>query len=104
MYISGQTSQIDRGVAMGTRWQLQQAKNRFSEVVECALRDGPQTVTKHGKDAVVIVAADEFQRTAAAAAKPSQSLADFLLNSPLRGSKLRIRRPRDTGRLLKFGE
>ena len=89
---------------MGARWQLQQAKNRFSEVVERALKEGPQTVTKHGRDAVVIVAADEFQRTTTAGRKPSQSLAEFLLHSPLRGSKLRTRRRRDTGRLLRFDE
>ncbi len=89
---------------MGARWQLQQAKNRFSEVVERALKEGPQTVTRHGKDAVVIVAAEDFQRTSAVAGKPSQSLAEFLLQSPLRGSQLRIRRSRDTGRLPSFGE
>ena len=102
-YTSGQTSQIDQE-PMGARWQLQQAKNRFSEVVERALKEGPQTVTKHGRDAVVIVAAEEFQRTSAAGRKPDQSLAEFLLQSPLRGSKLRVRRPRDTGRLLKLDE
>jgi prevent-host-death family protein len=42
-------------------WSVQDAKNRFSEVVEAARRR-PQTVTKHGKPAVVIVAADEYDR------------------------------------------
>ena len=89
---------------MGARWQLQQAKNRFSEVVDRAIQEGPQTVTRHGKDAWVIVSANEFQRASAAAERQSQSLAEFLSNSPLRGSKLRIRRSRDTGRLVKLGE
>jgi prevent-host-death family protein len=89
---------------MGARWQLQQAKNRFSEVVERAIKEGPQTVTKHGKDAVVIVAADEFQRASAAGKGQSQSLAEFLLHSPLRGTRLRIRRSRDTGRRVKLDE
>jgi prevent-host-death family protein len=89
---------------MGARWQLQQAKNRFSEVVDRAIKEGPQTVTRHGKDAVVIVSANDFQRASAAAERQSQSLAEFLSNSPLRGSKLRIRRSRDTGRLVKLGE
>ncbi len=44
-----------------SRWSLQDAKNRFSSVVEAA-RHEPQTVTKHGKPAVVIVAADEYER------------------------------------------
>lgn len=44
-----------------TTWSVQDAKNRFSEVVEAA-RTAPQTVTKHGKPAVVIVGADEYAR------------------------------------------
>jgi antitoxin Phd len=43
-------------------WQLQAAKQHFSELVERARRDGPQTVTKHGRDAVVVIAAEEYQR------------------------------------------
>lgn len=43
-------------------WQLQAAKQRFSEVVERAQREGPQVVTKHGKEAVVIVSAEEYRR------------------------------------------
>jgi len=89
---------------MGARWQLQEAKNHFSEVVERAIKDGPQTVTKHGKDAVVIVSAEQYQRGAMAGKKQTQSLAEFLLQSPLRGARLRIRRSRDTGRLAKFSE
>lgn len=89
---------------MGARWQLQEAKNRFSEVVERAIKDGPQTVTKHGKDAVVIVSAEQFQRSSETGKRQEQSLTEFLLQSPLRGARLRIRRPRDTGRLIKLGE
>ena len=43
-------------------WQLQEAKQRFSKVVRDALTTGPQVVTRHGRDAVVIVALDEFRR------------------------------------------
>jgi prevent-host-death family protein len=43
-------------------WQLQTAKQHFSELVELARRDGPQVVTKHGRDAVVVVSAEEFRR------------------------------------------
>jgi prevent-host-death family protein len=89
---------------MGARWQLQEAKNHFSEVVERAIKDGPQTVTKHGKDAVVIVSAEQFQRGTTAGGKQTQSLAEFLLRSPLCGARLRVRRSRDTGRLVKFSE
>jgi prevent-host-death family protein len=44
------------------RWRLQDAKARFSEVVREAQQRGPQRVTLHGKDAVVIVGAEEFDR------------------------------------------
>jgi prevent-host-death family protein len=43
-------------------WQLQQAKQRFSEVVRRALADGPQVVTRHGREAVVVVSAAEFSK------------------------------------------
>jgi prevent-host-death family protein len=43
-------------------WQLQEAKQRLSEVVRKALEEGPQVVTRHGRDAVVVVALDEFER------------------------------------------
>lgn len=43
-------------------WQLQEAKQRFSELVRRALEDGPQTVTRHGREAVVVVAAAEFAK------------------------------------------
>ena len=46
--------------AANTRWQLQEAKNRFSEVVDEALARGPQTVTRHGEEVVVIISAKEI--------------------------------------------
>jgi prevent-host-death family protein len=49
-------------VQPGNRWRLQDAKARFSEVVRQAQQRGPQRVTLHGRDAVVIVRADEFDR------------------------------------------
>ena len=44
------------------RWALQDAKARFSELVRRARRDGPQHVTVHGRDEVVVVAVEEFRR------------------------------------------
>ncbi len=46
------------------RWLLQDAKARFSELVRRAHSEGPQHVTVHGRDEVVVVAADEFRRLA----------------------------------------
>ena len=43
------------------RWQLQEAKQRFSELVRSTLEDGPQIVTRHGEEVVVVVAADEYR-------------------------------------------
>lgn len=45
-------------------WQLQEAKQRFSELVARARSEGPQRVTKHGRDAVVVVAAEDYDRLA----------------------------------------
>jgi prevent-host-death family protein len=56
-------------------WQLQDAKNRFSEVVKRARDEGPQAVTVHGQRAAVVVSAPEFDRLT----KPTRSFADFLL-------------------------
>lgn len=43
-------------------WQLQDAKQRFSEVVRQAIEDGPQVVTRHGEEVVVVVSMDQFRR------------------------------------------
>ena len=43
-------------------WQVQEAKQRFSEVIRSAMRDGPQVITRHGEEVVVVVAADDFHR------------------------------------------
>jgi len=40
-------------------WQLQEAKSRFSELVDCTLAEGPQLVTRRGAEAVVVIAAPE---------------------------------------------
>jgi prevent-host-death family protein len=56
-------------------WQLQDAKNRFSEVVKRAREEGPQTVTVHGQRAAVVISALEFD----ALIKPRMSFVDFLL-------------------------
>lgn len=63
------------------KWSLQDAKNRFSEVVEAA-RQAPQTVTKHGKPAVVVVAADEYERLRRVEQATAPSFAELLLAMP----------------------
>jgi prevent-host-death family protein len=56
------SKQRERSAAFGERWRLQDAKARFSEVVKRAREHGPQRVTLHGKDAVVIVSAESYDR------------------------------------------
>jgi prevent-host-death family protein len=62
-------------------WSVQDAKNRFSEVVEAARRR-PQTVTKHGKPAVVVVDVAEYERMRHCERAKAPSLADLLLAMP----------------------
>lgn len=62
-------------------WSIQDAKNHFSEVVEAAGRE-PQMVTKHGKPAVVLLAADEYARLRELQRLNAVSFADLLLAMP----------------------
>lgn len=79
---------------MGSTWQLQDAKNRLSEVCDKAMNEGPQTITRRGEAAVVVVSVEEYRRLAT----PVTSLVDFMQHSPLQGLELDIERDRDTGR------
>ena len=67
-------------------WSIQDAKNRFSEVVEAA-RGKPQTVTKHGKPVVVVVAADEYERLCKLQYLKAPSFAEMLLAMPTGGEQ-----------------
>ncbi|MGH8720224.1 MAG: type II toxin-antitoxin system Phd/YefM family antitoxin [Burkholderiales bacterium] len=77
------------------RWQLQEAKNRLSEIVRKAQEQGPQVITLHGNDAVVVVAAEEYRKIKK---RPRGTLAEFFQRSPLAGVELDVTRRRDTGR------
>jgi prevent-host-death family protein len=68
--------------ATAGRWALQDAKARFSEVVRRVRTDGPQHVTVHGRDEVVIVAVEEFRRLKGSST--GQTLIDALQASPHR--------------------
>lgn len=79
---------------MSHAWQLQDAKNRFSRLVDCAQREGPQVVTKHGKEAVVILSVDDYKKII----KPEVNLFKFIQKSPLGGIDLDISRDKNTPR------
>ena len=71
-------------------WRLQDAKARFSELVRLAHSDGPQHVTLHGREAVVVVDAEEFRRMKGA--RTGQLLVDALQASPHRSTEIEPRR------------
>ena len=75
-----------------TTWQIQEAKNRFSELIDKTLSEGPQLVTKHGTEVAVVMPISEFRKLIS----PKQRLGDFLLDSPLRNSELVIERNQAT--------
>ena len=81
---------------MNNIWQLQDAKSKFSEMVERALMNGAQIVTRRGQKTVVVLPFEEYQRLT----KRTDSLAQFLLASPLPGSDLTIERDKSTPRSL----
>ena len=68
-------------------WQLQEAKSRFSEVVDLSLKEGPQMVTRRGQEAVVILSSHEYRRMSGS----TPSLLTTLLNAP-RGEPLNLAR------------
>lgn len=76
-------------------WTLQDAKNRFSAVVEAALAGHPQEVSRRGKSAVVVMAATEYHRLMRDAAEPRDSFADHLLAFPGGQTAPMQARPRD---------
>jgi prevent-host-death family protein len=63
-------------------WTLQDAKNRFSEVVDAALGGRPQEVSRRGKPAVVVLSASDYARLTAAAGQNRGRFADHLLSFP----------------------
>jgi antitoxin Phd len=82
--------------AMAT-WQVQEAKTRFSELLERARREGPQTITKHGKPRAIVLSVDEFEAMARSA-RPGRNFKDFLLNEGPKFDEFEIERDEDTGR------
>ena len=75
-------------------WQLQDAKNKFSNLVETVQKKGPQIVTKHGKEAVVVISISEYKRLT----KPKTTLVEFFKNSPLFEEKIDFSRSKETPR------
>jgi prevent-host-death family protein len=69
-------------------WTVAEAKARFSELLQRAEAEGPQRITRHGRTTAVVVSPSEWEKKN----ERKENLAEFLMNSPLRNSGLRVKR------------
>ncbi len=76
-------------------WQLQEAKQRFSELVRRAEREGPQVVTRHGEEVVVVVPAEEWRRMSGRDGGEKMSFKEFLMSAPEGLEMIIPERPKD---------
>jgi antitoxin Phd len=81
----------------GHDWQLQTAKAKFSEVFRLARTEGPQRITRQGKEGVVMISDEHFERLTVKSHQP-KSIVQFFRESPLAGVMLDLERDKDTGR------
>ena len=79
---------------MNAIWQIQDAKNKLSEVISCALTQGPQVITKHGEKTVVVVSYAEYEKLR----KSQCKLSDFFRASPLAGAEIDLSRDKSLPR------
>lgn len=79
-------------------WQVQEAKQRFSELLRRAREDGPQIVTRHGEDVAVVIDIEEYRRLA----RPRPDFKKFLVTAS-ELAELEIERSEDSGRMVDFG-
>jgi len=84
---------VDTKQSMDT-WTVAEAKAKFSEVIQRAQSGGPQTITRKGRTAAVVVAPEEWERKT----RRAGNLAEFFAASPLRGSGLKVKRLKDRAR------
>ncbi len=75
-------------------WSLQDAKNKFSQVVDKAHKGGPQIVTRRGVESVVIMSIEDYRKLI----KPTSDLIEFFKQSPLHGADLDVERSKDPSR------
>jgi len=79
------------------KWQVQTAKARFSEVFRLARTEGPQHITRQGKEGVVMISEEQYDRLVGKSRQP-KSIVQFFRESPLVGIELDLERDKDTGR------
>ena len=76
------------------KWQLQEAKNKLSEVVEEAIKSGPQLITRRGVESAILISCDEYKRLAVSKDK----LSVFFRESPFTEISLDLRRDKSPAR------
>lgn len=81
----------------GQDWQLQTAKAKFSEVFRLARTEGPQRITRQGKEGVVMISDEQYDRLRLRSHQP-KSIVQFFRESPLVGVDLDLERDKDAGR------
>jgi prevent-host-death family protein len=79
------------------KWQLQTAKARFSELFRSARSEGPQLITRQGKEGVVMVSEEQYAQLIGRSHQP-KSLVQFLRESPFLGMDIDLERVKDQGR------
>lgn len=79
---------------IGNHWQLQEAKNKFSSLVNQAQEHGPQIVTKHGKDVIIVLSIEEYNKLV----KPKKNLVQFFQDSPLAQEDITFERSKEEPR------
>lgn len=87
-------------------WQIQEAKQRFSEVIRAVANEGPQVITRHGEDVAVIVDIAEYRRLTG----PAADVRQILLGPPMLDDdeaavfdEIEAERERDHGRMIDLG-
>ena len=68
---------------MNSQWPVQDAKNKLSELLDTAIRQGAQTIPRHGKPIAVVISSEEFDRL-----QPSEKLVDILQECPVKDWKI----------------
>jgi antitoxin Phd len=80
----------------GRSWQVQSAKAKFSEVFRLARTEGPQHITRQGKEGVVMISDEQYDQLIIRSRQP-KSIVQFFRESPLVGVDLDLTRDKDAG-------
>jgi antitoxin Phd len=94
---SAQSADTSVARASAGAWQIQTAKAQFSEVFRRARTEGPQRITRQGKEGVVMISDEQYDRLMVQSRQP-KSIVQFFRESPLVGVDLDVERDKDTGR------